>query len=62
MSVRAVILAGQRPGPDALCEHAGVAYKADIPVGGVPMVERVAAALKGAGLNDPFTLSQRLCS
>lgn len=57
MSVRAIILAGQRPGPDALCEHAGVAYKADIPVGGVAMVERVANALRSAGLDEPFILS-----
>ena len=57
MSVRAVILAGQRPGPDALCDHAGVVWKADIPVGGVPMVERVAAALRDAGLAEPFVLS-----
>ena len=57
MSPRAVILAGQRPGPDALCEHAGVTWKADIPVGGVPMVERVAAALREAGLEEPFALS-----
>ncbi|WP_298911665.1 nucleotidyltransferase family protein [uncultured Algimonas sp.] len=57
MSVRVVILAGQRPGRDALCEQAGVAYKADIPVGGVPMVDRVAHALRAAGLPEPFTLS-----
>ncbi len=57
MSVRAVILAGQRPGPDALCDHAGVAWKADIPVGGVPMLERVAKALREAEIAEPFTLS-----
>ena len=57
MTVRAIILAGQRPGPDALCEHAGVDYKADIPVGGIPMVQRVAEALRGAGLSEPFLLS-----
>lgn len=57
MSVRAIILAGQRPGPDALCDHAGVAFKADIPVGGIPMVDRVAAALRGAKVAEPFSLS-----
>lgn len=57
MSVRAIILAGQRPGPDALCEHAGVAFKADIPVGGTAMVERVAQALRGAKVAEPFFLS-----
>jgi len=57
VTVRAIILAGQRPGPDALCEHAGVDYKADIPVGGIPMVQRVAEALRGAGLSEPFLLS-----
>lgn len=52
-----MILAGQRPGPDKLCEHAGVAYKADIPVGGIPMVDRVAMALRGAGIASPYALS-----
>lgn len=57
MSVRVIILAGQRPGPDALCDHAGVPFKADILVGGVAMVERVASAIRGAGLHAPFGLS-----
>jgi GTP:adenosylcobinamide-phosphate guanylyltransferase len=57
VSLRAVILAGQRPGRDLLCEAAGVAFKADIPVGGVPMLDRVAAALREAGLQEPFDLS-----
>jgi len=57
VNVRAIILAGQRPGPDALCDHAGVAFKADIPVGDVPMVQRVATALREAGVAEPFALS-----
>ncbi|MGB3455900.1 MAG: nucleotidyltransferase family protein [Litorimonas sp.] len=57
MTVRAVILAGQRPGPDPLCEMAGVDFKADIPVCGVPMLDRVAGALRDVGLTEPFELS-----
>lgn len=57
MSVHAIILAGQRPGPDALCEHAKVAFKADIPIGGIAMVERVGQALRGANVAEPFVLS-----
>lgn len=57
MSPRAIILAGQRPGPDALCDHAGVTFKADIPICGITMVERVATALRNAGIEAPFALS-----
>lgn len=57
MSLRVIILAGQRPGPDPLCHHAGVPFKADVEIGGVAMVERVAQALRGAGLTGPFELS-----
>lgn len=41
----AVVLAGQRPGPDALASHFGITYKALLPVGGVPMVARVVSTL-----------------
>ncbi|WP_136163835.1 molybdenum cofactor guanylyltransferase [Sphingomonas flavalba] len=41
----AIILAGQRPGADRLAEAFGETYKALIPVGGVPMVARVAETL-----------------
>ncbi len=41
----AVVLAGQRPGPDALATHFGITYKALLPVGGVPMVARVVDTL-----------------
>jgi GTP:adenosylcobinamide-phosphate guanylyltransferase len=57
MTLRVVILAGQRPGRDQLCDYAGVAYKADIPVQGIPMLDRVAAALSDAGIDGPYELS-----
>lgn len=57
MSRRTIILAGQRPGPDALCIHADVPFKADIPIAGVPMLDRVAGALSEAGLTQPYILS-----
>ncbi|MGB6228946.1 MAG: hypothetical protein WBF53_02320 [Litorimonas sp.] len=57
MSLRAVILAGQRPGPDALCEAAGVDFKADIRICGVAMLDRVASALSEAGVPKPYALS-----
>ncbi len=41
----ALVLAGQRPGVDALAAHFGEAYKALIPVAGVPMLTRVLATL-----------------
>lgn len=44
----AIILAGQRPGPDPLAAHFGLTYKALLPVGGVPMVARVVETLAAA--------------
>ena len=44
----AVVLAGQRPGPDTLASHFGITYKALLPVGGVPMVARVVSTLAAA--------------
>ncbi|MFO7326444.1 MAG: nucleotidyltransferase family protein [Pseudomonadota bacterium] len=41
----ALVLAGTRPGGDPLAAHAGVSHKALIPVGGMPMLGRVLAAL-----------------
>lgn len=41
----ALVLAGTRPGGDALARHAGVSHKALIEVGGVPMIVRVLRAL-----------------
>lgn len=45
--VTALVLAGTRPGrPEPLAEMAGVSHKALLPIGGVPMVLRVIAALR----------------
>ncbi|MBO1325828.1 nucleotidyltransferase family protein [Acetobacter sp. TBRC 12305] len=45
--VTALILAGSRPGkPDPVAVASGVAHKALFPVGGVPMIARVIAALR----------------
>jgi GTP:adenosylcobinamide-phosphate guanylyltransferase len=41
----AILLAGQRPGVDALAQHFGETYKALIPVCGKPMIARVVATL-----------------
>ena len=41
----ALLLAGQRPGENAFAQAHGVAYKALIPVGGEPMLGRVARTL-----------------
>ncbi|MCW3835128.1 NTP transferase domain-containing protein [Sphingomonas canadensis] len=41
----AVLLAGQRPGVDALAEHFGVPWKALIPIAGSSMLSRVAHTL-----------------
>ncbi|TRW17267.1 NTP transferase domain-containing protein [Glacieibacterium frigidum] len=41
----AIILAGERPGGDPFAASLGVAAKALIPVGGVPMLARVASTL-----------------
>jgi GTP:adenosylcobinamide-phosphate guanylyltransferase len=50
MTVHALVLAGSRGGVDPLADHAGVADKALIRVGGVTMLERVVTALRAAGL------------
>ncbi|SMF62580.1 nucleotidyltransferase family protein [Allosphingosinicella indica] len=44
-SVHALLLAGQRPGPDALADHFGVALKVLVPLDGEPMLARVAHML-----------------
>ena len=41
----AIIMAGQRPGPDLMAEASGVPYKALIPIAGQTMLERVVRAL-----------------
>ncbi|MET0313717.1 MAG: NTP transferase domain-containing protein [Hansschlegelia sp.] len=57
MARTALILAGVRPGVDPLAEFAGVSHKALIPVGGVPMLERVVAALRASGRIDRIAVS-----
>lgn len=44
----ALLLAGQRPGPDPLAASFGATHKALIEVGGVPMLARVVRTLLGA--------------
>jgi GTP:adenosylcobinamide-phosphate guanylyltransferase len=41
----AIILAGQRPGPDALAVHFGMRYKALVPFAGEPMLTHVMRAV-----------------
>ncbi|PZU59502.1 MAG: 4-diphosphocytidyl-2C-methyl-D-erythritol synthase [Sphingobium sp.] len=43
--IPAILLAGSRPGSDPIAAAAGVPYKALVPVGGQPMVARVARTL-----------------
>lgn len=58
MTTSVLILAGQRAGVvDPLCEAAGVTHKAEIPVAGVPMLDRVVAALRDADLGDSLYIS-----
>jgi len=54
----ALVLAGQREGVvDPLCEVMGVSHKAEIPVSGLVMLERVIQALNNAGINDNLYIS-----
>ena len=48
---RALVLAGARPEGDPAATYAGVAHKALIVLAGEPLLARVVAALKGAGLD-----------
>ena len=53
-----LILAGQREGVvDPLCAEAGVSHKAEIPVSGVPMLDRVVSALTDAGVGENLFVS-----
>lgn len=47
---RALVLAGARPEPDAAAAYAGVAHKGLIELDGRPLLARVVAALRGAGV------------
>lgn len=58
MTKAVLILAGQREGvTDPLCEAAGVSHKADIPVMGIAMLNRVVSALADAGLENKLYIS-----
>ncbi|MDQ8756375.1 NTP transferase domain-containing protein [Sphingosinicella sp. LHD-64] len=46
-SVHALLLAGQRPGPDALADHFHVPLKVLVPLAGEPMLSRIARTLVG---------------
>ena len=48
---QALILAGSRPGSDPLAASAGVSHKALIEIDGMPMLARVAGALRQAGFD-----------
>lgn len=58
--LRALVLAGARPEPDPAAAYAGVSHKGLIRLGDQPLLARVIAALRGAGVaqiavsaNDP---------
>ncbi len=56
--VRVLILAGQREGVvDLLCQEAGVARKALIPLSGRPMIDYVLDALSASRVEQPFAVS-----
>lgn len=58
MSVKVLILAGQREGVvDVLCQDAGVERKALIPIAGRPMIDHVLDALSASHLETPFMVS-----
>ncbi|MEP3653475.1 MAG: nucleotidyltransferase family protein [Litorimonas sp.] len=58
MTKAVLILAGQRDGVvDPLCEEAGVSHKAEIPIAGIPMLNRVVSALGNAGLSEKLYIS-----
>lgn len=58
MSWTAIVLAGSRPGRDAFAESFGTDLKALIPVGGVPMVRRVAETLLATRVGNIVVLTQ----
>lgn len=58
MSWTAIVLAGSRPGRDAFAESFGTDLKALIPVGGVPMVRRVAETLLATRVGNIVVLTK----
>lgn len=58
MTKAVLILAGQREGvTDPLCEAASVSHKAEIPIFGIPMLDRVVSALVAADLKENLYIS-----
>lgn len=57
MTRTALVLAGVRPGRDALADFAGVSHKALIEIGGTTMLERVVRALRESGRIDRIAVS-----
>ena len=53
----AIVLAGTRPGGDALARTSGVSHKCLLPVGGTPMLSRVLNALAASNLVGPIAIS-----
>ena len=60
MTYTAIVLAGSRPGRDALAEQFGTDLKAMIPIAGEPMVRRpVAALLESESIGKVVVLAQQ---
>lgn len=58
MTKAVLILAGQREGvPDPLCDAMSVSHKAEIPIAGMSMLDRVVAALIEVNLKDKLYIS-----
>lgn len=55
--VRMLVLAGSRVALDAVAEAGGRSAKAFVEVGGIPMIERVVAALRESGKSDAIHIS-----
>lgn len=58
--IRAIVMAGSRPGPDPLLSGSGVATKALLPIAGEPMLVHVVRALRASPYVGPILiLAQR---
>ena len=59
----AIVLAGQRPGPDRLAAHFGKEWKALVPIGGEAMLTRVVRTLSATpGIGRTIVLAQDLAA
>ena len=54
--MKALVLAGQRPGGDPLASSLGISHKALIPVGGKPMLSRVIETLQNVAVISDITI------